>query len=131
MGCNAARVDEAFFRAAYDSDERNKAKQSWTDYWSWVKRFYDGQRFPPVQGWAKREEELARQHAARLDVKHALHETGALLASEWAKDNSARRVSTSDLQAWGKRFGDVAKDAENLVAALVDVRREVEERKAK
>lgn len=124
-------MDEAFFRAQYEADAANKGKQSWNDYWGWVKRFYEGQRFPPIQGWAKREEELARQHAARAEVKTALHSTGTLLASEWAKDNSVRRVSTSDLQTWGKRFGDAAKDAGSLVTALDEVRREVEARRAK
>jgi hypothetical protein len=124
-------VDEAHYRAAYEADAANKAKQAWSEYWGWVQRFYAGQSFPPVAGWKKREEELTRQHAARPDVVDAVRRVGRTLAAEWAKDNSVRKVSTSDLQAWGKRFGDAARDADALLATLRSVEDEVRARGAK
>jgi hypothetical protein len=124
-------VDEAHYRAAYEADAANRAKQSWSEYWGWVKRFYEGQSFPPVAGWRKREADLARQHAARPDVAQAVRRVGQTLAAEWAKDNSVRKVSTSDLQSWGKRLGDASRDPEALLAALKAVEDEVRARGAK
>lgn len=121
-------MDEASFRAAYDADATNRAKQSWDEYKRWVTKFYEGQRFPPIPGWSKKQDELARAHAARPEVAALLDSTGKLLASEWAKDNSVRKVTTSDLQSWGKRFESAAKDADALVAALREVERAVREK---
>ena len=121
-------MDEAWFQARYEADAANKAKQSWKEYRDWVQRFYDGQKFPPIAGWAKREAELvAKAPAARGDIERV----GRLIASEWAKDNGVRKVSTADLQAWGKSFSDAAKDPQALVAALARVEAEVGSRLAK
>lgn len=121
-------MDEAFFRKAYEADAANRTKQSWDDYWGWVQAFYKGKTFPPVPGWAKREEEIIRHHHVRHDVRHALSETGRLLAAEWSKDNSVRKVSTGDLQTWGKQFSDVSKDPVALLAALERVQAELRSR---
>jgi hypothetical protein len=124
-----ARVDEAYFRAAYDADAANRAKQPWDEYRSWVQRFYDGQRFPPIPGWSKRADDLARRHAAaRADVRERLDAVGKLIAAEWAKDNGVRKVSTGDLQAWGKTLDGAQRDADALVRALRDVEDEVRRR---
>lgn len=123
-------MDEAFFRQQYEADAANKAKQPWKEYHEWVRVFYEGKRFPPVPGWRKREEELMRHHHTTHELRHALHETGRWLASEWAKDNSVRKVGTSDLQTWGKRFESVAKDPVALRAALDEVLAEVKKRVA-
>lgn len=123
-------MDEAYFRARYEADAANKAKQSWKEYHEWVHTFYKGKRFPPVPGWASREEEiLAKLPAASRETMHRrLVETGHLLASEWAKDNSVRKVGTGDLQSWGKRFGDAAGDPARLGAALDEVKAELAKR---
>lgn len=123
-------MDEAFFRSRYESDAANRSKQPWKDYHEWVRVFYEGKRFPPVPGWTSREHEiLARLPAdARGAFHHRLAETGRILASEWAKDNSVRKVGTSDLQAWGKRFGDAARDPAALGAALDEVKAELAKR---
>jgi len=122
-------VDDAYFRAAFDADAANRAKQSWDEYRSWVQRFYDGQRFPPIAGWTKRMDELGARHATRPDVRERLDAAGKLLASEWAKDNGVRKVSTSDLQSWGKEFDGAQRDADALVAALRKVEAEVQRRR--
>lgn len=114
-------MDDAFFRAAFEADAANRARQSWDEYRGWVERFYEGQRFPPVPGWRKRAEELARAHPARGDLRAQLEATGRALAAEWAKDNAVRRVSTADLQAWAKRFEASARDADGLLALLREV----------
>lgn len=125
-------MDEAWFRHRYDADAHNKAKQSWKEYHEWVRVFYEGKRFPPVPGWRSREEDILKKlpHDARVHVRPRLDETGRILAAEWAKDNAVRKVSTSDLQSWGKRFGDAAHDPARLEAALDEVRHELKSRGA-
>jgi hypothetical protein len=117
-------VDDAFFKAAYEKDEKNKGRQTWAQYQDWVKTFYEGKRFPPVSGWNDREKDIL---AKVPEARDALQSMGRLLASEWAKDNGARKVSTSDLQAWGGRFKD-ARDPASLLAALQAVEAEISRR---
>ncbi|HVL47860.1 MAG TPA: hypothetical protein VM889_04830 [Candidatus Thermoplasmatota archaeon] len=123
-------MDESYFKTRYEADAANRAKQSWTDHLGWVKTFYEGKRFPPIPGWNDRERDiLKRVPAAEAGaVRAALAETGRLLASEWAKDNSVRKVSTDDLRRWGGEFGDAAKDPSSLLKALEAVRAEIARR---
>lgn len=123
-------MDEAFFRARHDADASNKAKQSWSDYWGWVKIFYEGKRFPPVPGWADRERDLMKKVAApdAERARAALAETGRALAAEWAKDNSVRKISTDDLRRWGSEFSDASSSTDALLKALESVRAEVKRR---
>jgi len=118
-------MDEAFFRQKYDADKANQAKQSWDEYRKWVARFYEGQKFPPIAGWAEREKDLV---AKAPPQKPRIEEVGRLIAAEWAKDNAVRKVSTSDLQTWGGQFKDAAKDPAKLEAALAQVQAEVAKR---
>ena len=120
-------MDESFFRAKYEADAANKAKQSWPDYWSWVQTFYKGKTFPPVPGWASREKELVgKVPDAAADVQRV----GQAIAAEWAKDNAVRKVSTSDLQTWGMSFSDAARATDTLLAALAQVEAEMKKRGA-
>lgn len=118
-------MDEAYFRAQYAKDAANRAKQSEKDYLGWVARFYEGQRFPPVSGWAKREAELASRFPG---ARALVADVGRALAAEWAKDNAVRKVSTSDLRSWGGAFERAAKDEAGLVAALKNVQAELAKR---
>lgn len=126
-------MDQAFFQQQYEADAANKGKQGWKDYQDWVRTFYEGKTFPPVPGWKSREKDiLSKMPSARQgEVSAALAKAGQLLAAEWAKDNSVRRVSTSDLQTWGRRFSDAAKDPDALLKALREVEAEVSARRAK
>lgn len=118
-------MDESYFRAHYEKDAANKGKQTWNDYWSWVQTFYKGKTFPPVPGWASREKEIG----AKVPAAHAeLVKVGRTLAGEWAKDNAVRKVSTSDLQTWGKSFSDAARSKDALLAALAQVEHELKTR---
>ena len=118
-------MDEAFFRQRYEQDAANKAKQSWSDYHGWVKTFYAGKTFPPVPGWAAREKELV---AKAPEARGEIDRVGKVIASEWAKDNAVRKVSTGDLQAWGRRFSDAARTHDGLIAALHEVEEEMRKR---
>lgn len=118
-------MDETWFKARYEADKVNAAKQSWKEHADWVKRFYEGQRFPPISGWSDRERDLVKRAPQH---QGAIESLGRMIASEWSKDNSVRKVSTSDLQTWGKRFGDAAKDPAALLAALDEVRADLTRR---
>lgn len=120
-------MDDAWFRAHYEADAQNKAKQSWKEYLDWVRTFYEGKRFPPVAGWADREKDLVAKAPAQRERIVAI---GRALAAEWAKDNAVRKVSTSDLQGWGKRFTDAAKRGDGLDTALAEVEEELRKRGA-
>jgi hypothetical protein len=118
-------MDETWFREQYEKDLTNKAKQSWNDYWGWVQTFYKGKTFPPVPGWASREKDIGTKVP---DARRELEKTGRVIAAEWAKDNAVRKVSTSDLQAWGKQFSDAARSRDMLLAALAEVETEMKKR---
>lgn len=126
-------MDDAFFREQYERDGANKAKQSYKDYAEWVRVFYEGKRFPPVAGWNDRQKEILAKlpAASHAQARASLERVGRVLAAEWAKDNAVRKVSTSDLQTWGKRFSDAAKDAAGLEAALHAVEAEIAARAGK
>lgn len=123
-------MDESFFRERYEADAENRARQTWKDYQDWVGTFYEGKRFPPVPGWRSREAEILGRlpEAARGEVRPKLEDVGRLLASEWAKDNRVRKVSTADLQAWGRAFSDAARDPVNLASALSRVEADLQRR---
>ena len=123
-------MDEPFFRQRYDADEANQKRQSWKEYQDWVNAFYQGKRFPPVPGWNDRRSSILKRVPAerRGGVELLLDEVGRRLAAEWAKDNAVRKVSTGDLQAWGKQFGDAASAPDTLEAALREVEAEVRRR---
>jgi hypothetical protein len=118
-------MDEHYFRAKFEADPANNAKQTWHDYWGWVQTFYKGKTFPPVPGWAAREREIL---AKVPEAKAELDKSGRALAAEWAKDNAVRKVSTSDLQAWGKRFSEAARSHDALLTALREVEEELRKR---
>lgn len=130
-------MDEAFFRKAYGADAANAAKQTWEQYWGWVKAFYEGKRFPPVAGWNAREKDLSGRLKgdAREKVLARTGDVGARIAAEWAKDNSVRRVGTDDLQGYGSTLERAAKsdagDGAALLAALDSVDAELAKRAPK
>ena len=118
-------MDTAFFQQRYEADKANQGKQSWAEYQKWVQRFYQGQSFPPIAGWADREKDLV---AKAPQAREQIEAVGRLIAAEWAKDNAVRKVSTSDLQAWGGQLKDASKDPQKLVEALRLVEAEVKKR---
>jgi hypothetical protein len=91
------------FRRAYDPDAANRTKQTWDEYWNWVKVFYEGKLL--FQGWTSRAKWLldgvkSRPEQQRLRAK--LNAMGTNIAKEWAKDSNIGKVKTADLRIWGK-----------------------------
>jgi hypothetical protein len=100
------------FRHAHANDPRNAARQSFEDYWGWVKTFLvtgaAGQR-----GWLDQGDVvLGRiQPGTVADALRArLLAIGRTIAAEWAKDGRYRRIYTTffqgtpNLQNWGRRL---------------------------
>lgn len=91
------------FRANYDRDASNRAKQSWADYWKWVKVFYEGNILS--QGWTDRSTGLVagvKSTSGQRKLREMLNAVGLEIAREWAKDYNIRKVGSADLLAWGK-----------------------------
>ena len=91
------------FRPHYDRDAANREKQSWEQYWIWVKSFYDGNFF--AQGWSNRARWLVqdvRSDVERTRLRTKLNALGREFCAEWAKDYDDRKVTSADLLTWGK-----------------------------
>ena len=91
------------FRPAYDRDATNREKQTWDEYWRWVKVFYEGNLLS--YGWTARSIGLVAELKSapeQMRVRATLNAIGKEIASEWAKDYDIRKVSSADLLTWGK-----------------------------
>lgn len=93
------------FRACYDHDPSNATRQTWEQYWGWVRLFYDGNLFS--QGWSQRARWLiegVRSEVERNRLRTRLNLLGRQIGAEWAKDYDVRRVTSAHLLSWGKRL---------------------------
>jgi hypothetical protein len=91
------------FRPEYERDAANRAKQTWDQYWSWVKVFYEGNILS--QGWTDRSKGLVadvKPAPEQKKIRAMINAVGKDIAAEWAKDYNVRKVSSADLLAWGK-----------------------------
>jgi hypothetical protein len=114
----------ADFRKIYDRDLANKSRQKWEEYFSWVKTFYSGNILE--SGWTKRALAMLeglRSEQVQDELRASLNELSKLLAGEWSKDNSVRKVDNSDLRSVGSRFLD-AKEKDDGTGAKI--RKEIE-----
>jgi hypothetical protein len=114
----------ADFRKIYDRDLANKSRQKWEEYFSWVKTFYSGNILE--SGWTKRALAMLeglRSEQVQDELRASLNELSKLLAGEWSKDNSVRKVDNSDLRSVGSRFLD-AKEKDDGTGA--QIRKEIE-----
>jgi hypothetical protein len=117
------------YREEYDRDATNQKKQTWDQYWGWVKSFHEGSFF--VSGWTDRAKELVdgvKAGPERKKLVKEVNEFGRDLCKEWAKDSSVCKVGTSDLSRWGKMVEKAKKadagDGEELGRAIATVREE-------
>lgn len=96
---------EADFRPEYDRDAANQVKESWPEYWSWIKAFYQGNLLS--QGWTAQGTTTisgVRPEMARDELRAELNELGRRVAAEWAKDNAVRKIDTAALRVLGGRI---------------------------
>ena len=128
MSAHLDRVDrwQAEFRRAYDEDARNAARQTFDEYWNWVKAFMvtggAGQR-----GWLEQGEAVLRRvtdAAAAADLRTRVEAVGKRIAAEWAKDSKHRRIHSTLLQGspnlfdWGRRLQRAADEETGDGAAI-------------
>jgi hypothetical protein len=123
------------FRPEYDRDAANRAKESWKDYWYWVKKFYDGDLI--TRGWTRQAKDLlavVRSDRARDELRAVVNDLGRRVAAEWSKDNGVRKIDTAALIHYGRLLQEAkARDdgsGGSIRAALDKVRSAVDARLA-
>jgi len=100
---------EDAFRKKYVADKENQKKQTWKEYWDWIKVFYNGRSFLGVEvvpGWLDKVEDLLQglPDRVRKEMEKKFDELGEKIAGEWAKDNDVRSIDTDDLKEWNKKM---------------------------
>jgi len=117
------------YREEYDRDAINQQKQTWAQYWSWVKSFHEGSFF--VSGWTDRAKEMVvgiKPGPERKKLVKDISDFGRDICKEWAKDSSVCKVGTTDLTRWGKAVEEAKKadigDGEELTKAIASIREE-------
>jgi hypothetical protein len=135
---NSERLLESWkpdFRAAYDADERNAARQSFDEYWGWITAFLvsggAGQR-----GWLAQIDEAlkgVRDERAAARLRERFLATGRTIAADWAKQSRYRRIHTTilqgtpNLQEWGTRLQRASTKDEGDGAVIEDALLRIEE----
>ncbi|HEU5101455.1 MAG TPA: hypothetical protein VFU22_20675 [Roseiflexaceae bacterium] len=129
---------KAYFVTEYQRDARNARRQTFDDYWGWVKTFLllGGSGYP---GWlAQTAAALAgvRDEAASRRLGGRAAELGKRIAGEWSKDSAYRRIFSNPFQGrpnlldWGRAIQRAARaergDGGALEAALDRIERELE-----
>lgn len=94
--------EQTYFEQAYQADPVNSVRQSKTEYLNWVVDFYQGTLLYP-QGWTKLSATVLAMSSPshQLEIAPRMGEAGRLIAAEWAKDNSIRRIDNRLLSLWG------------------------------
>jgi hypothetical protein len=78
----------------YANDKANQGKQGWDEYAEFIPNFYNGTFY--ATGWNANAKERIGDLKSVAVNKH-FNVIGRVIAAEWAKDNSVRKISTSDL----------------------------------
>ncbi len=117
------------YRPEYDRDIENQKKQTWEQYWGWVKSFHEGSFF--VSGWTDRAKDLVGGVKPGPQRKKLIKEANAFgndICKEWSKDSSVCKVATADLTRWGKIIEKAKKadagNGEELGRAIASIREE-------
>jgi len=117
------------YRREYDRDADNQRKQTWDQYWGWVKSFHEGTFF--CSGWTDRAKDLVdgvKPGPERTKLVKEINSFGQDICKEWAKDSSICKVGTGDLTRWGKIVEKAKKldagDGEELGRAIATIREE-------
>jgi hypothetical protein len=117
---------KAEFRAAYERDQHNAARQSFDEYWRWVTTFFvNGGAGQP--GWLE-QVELAlrgvRDQTTRERLRERLHTLGKTIAADWSKESRYRHIHSTffqgspNLQEWGRQLQRATRDDAGNGAAI-------------
>lgn len=108
---NLYQADPQDFKLPYSIDKANLGEQGWKEYATWIPKFYNGTLF--ATGWTAN----AKKRIGDLDsiaVNKHFNVLGRVIAAEWAKDNSIRKISTADLGDFSKMLAATALEDELL-----------------
>jgi hypothetical protein len=126
-------VPEPYFLKHYEADPANRDRQTWKEYWHYVRQFYRGRLL--TRGWHKLSEDVLATiddtaQEQRLRIK--LDVLGRRIAREWAKHSDAGKINTNDLIRWSRRLGTTdapgGTGAVGVEAIVDDIRQEVDRR---
>jgi hypothetical protein len=117
------------YRVEYERDAANQKKQTWDQYWGWVKSFHEGTFF--VSGWTERAKTMldgVKPGPNRKKLVKEINAFGQDICKEWAKDSSVCKVGTADLTRWGKVIEKAKKidegNGNELARAVAAIREE-------
>lgn len=117
------------FRPSYDRDLASGGRQTWEQYWGWVRLFYAGNLF--AKGWNDRARWLVaevRSESERKRLRARLNALGRAICAEWARDYEIRKVGSADLLSWGKMMEKARAADEGTGAAIHRALDEIRER---
>lgn len=89
------------FVNAWEADESNQQFQDQGVYLYWVKAFYQGNIAYPT-GWSDVEQIILSETGELLDPEFStkLYQLGIVIGSEWAKENTIRKIDNRLLSMW-------------------------------
>jgi len=120
---------KSYFKTKYKEDSDNQKKQSWDEYWNWIKRFYKGTFL--TSGWFEERNNLLKNlnENVQTKIKNRLDELGKSIAAEWAKDNNIRKIDTTNVKIWAKKLRGAKKndrrDGKELGKAIYEIETEI------
>jgi hypothetical protein len=116
----AARVElwRPFFSAEYARDQRNAQRQTFDDYWRWVRGFLlvGGSGY---SGWLEQTTRAVagvRDPSARQRLIERSWQLGKRIAAEWSKDSACRKIYSNPFQGrpnlldWGRNIQRAARE---------------------
>jgi len=127
-----------YFLAEYQRDQQNARRQTFDEYWRWVRTFLrvGGSGY---EGWlAQTATALAnvRDEAVRRQLGARAAELGKQIAAEWSKDSAFRKIFSNPFQGrpnlldWGRKIQRAARDERGdgraLEAALAGIESELD-----
>lgn len=112
-------------------------------YLTWIKRFYLGSIIYPL-GWNEMSESVVASLddvEEKEDIADRLFELGKLISAEWAQENKDRRITSTNVAAWGNALRTavevneqdefvtrVERDVQDLLAGKLDPKEVTRER---
>jgi hypothetical protein len=125
-----------YFVAEYRRDACNTSRQSFDEYWRWVRTFllvggsgYEGWLAQSISAVAN-----MRDAAAKQQLSARSQEIGKRIAGEWSKDSACRKIYSNPFQGrpnlldWGRRLQRAAGrdrgDGQEIAAALATIEAE-------
>lgn len=107
----------AQFLSVYHADTENQQEQTHQQYLNWIVRFYQGWDLMST-GWNDLTPAVLMGMSGETlaAAQSESHQLGVAISSEWAKDNSVRKIDTAMLSLWGSVMLAIEEPPERLLA---------------